>query len=145
MLFVQSKPVITIKTDLGSYKAGALSIIGLEGADAYNEEVREYVRTLWGYDKETKEFTRNSRKDRIERDAVITFLFNQGIAVLMSDVDGVFSPSSVVELATQNPEQFDKCYRAALRQNPKLAPAGYVEPEADKYHAETKEEASLKN
>ena len=145
MLFLQSKPVISIKTDLGLYKAGALSVIGLEGVDAYKDEIIEYIRGLWGYNKDTKEFMRNSRKDKIERDAVITFLFNKGAAVLMSDTDGVFSPSALVELATQNPEQFDACYRAALRQNPKLAPVGYVDSETEKFQAETKEEAAAKN
>jgi hypothetical protein len=144
MLFVNSKPNLTVQTDLGKYVAGALSVIGLEGADAYNSEVREYVRTLWGFDAKTETWARDTRKDKIERDAVVSFLFNKGVAVLMADVDGVFSPSSLVELASQNPDQFEECYRTALRQNSKLAPAGWADPEADKFHAEDKETAGKK-
>jgi hypothetical protein len=135
MLFVNSKPTISVQTDLGNYKAGALSIVGLEGADAYNDG---------GFDAKTETWARDTRKDKIERDAVVSFLFNKGVAVLMADVDGVFSPSSLVELASQNPDQFEECYRTALRQNSKLAPAGWADPEADKFHAEDKETAGKK-
>jgi hypothetical protein len=42
----------------------------------------------------------------------------------------------------QNADQFEECYRAALRQNPKLAPAGYVDPEAEKFQARIKKAAA---
>lgn len=152
MLFVKSKPTVTIDTDLGKYECGVLSVIGLQGIDAFNQEVREYVFKYWGYNKDKsvkeddeKKWARNTRKDKRERDAAWTFLLVQGVPVMMCDVGNLFDCASLIKLADDKPEQIDACYKAALRQNPKLAPVGWVDEEAEKTQAESESEAAEKN
>jgi hypothetical protein len=121
MLFAQGKPTVKVGD---RYEAGVLSVLGLEAVDFVKyDEVDAYVEKRWQWDEAAKSYKLDTIRDRRERLVVTWVLRVKGAVIMACDANLALTFDTLVEWANEQPALLEECYKAALKQNPALAPA----------------------
>lgn len=135
MLFVNSAKPIKVKTELGEFEAGKLSVIGIDTTgQPCREEAQEYIDKRWKVTKTDddgkKTYELNSRQDKIKRHAIVEAFMFGGIDMMRANPAMVWTAEMVAQLAETDYEKFQECVEAVYKLNPDLKPQE-DEPEKD--------------